>query len=523
MTTYFQASNRLDPAVNPEGITLNYATPELDLEPYTNPPSIAFDFVVHNRGPVRGPDTSWGQNQPIVSFGDPGVNPTYMFKWCLYYNVTGEISFGEIGTEFDDGYGFGIYVTPGTVYRVLIGEQFVSVDDVRVSWWFSQPTNAALRLKLGGPSYNNGYMVGGAALGPIALDATISDIRTSTHAELLAMYERGQVLDLSIEAARISAKHQALHALWSTPFSPAEEMEAVNYFLANYWVPITMSGTMAVIPKDTFTTAPALGIEEALIMAIDIPVDGRYVVITGGVSSIYTRGVRIQILHRSDTNTPPRLVTGYSSEFEGSYSMNSEDSSTSPAISVDLISGRYWLFAQPNSLTSEPFTVFWTGREELGVAVTIPGPTVYLPGPTVYVDVPGPTQIVNIAEPYGMQAIFTACRIAVFGGTKPQSADHAILDAVLLYEIEVPSWILVGNKLVVDSSSTPLATAAGTGVASWFRLYRAGDARDTSSTVLPRIDGSISLFGGGGDWELNSVDVGIGAQIRVVDFSLQVL
>lgn len=100
--------------------------------------------------------------------------------------------------------------------------------------------------------------------------------------------------------------------------------------------------------------------------------------------------------------------------------------------------------------------------------------------------------------------------IEIYSGTRPTTADSAVGSATLLGTVTqnggafTPGSATNGLSLgtpadrSVDKNSSEVwqFTAVASGTATWFRLK--GNATDTgaASTSLPRIDGTISAFGG---------------------------
>jgi hypothetical protein len=109
----------------------------------------------------------------------------------------------------------------------------------------------------------------------------------------------------------------------------------------------------------------------------------------------------------------------------------------------------------------------------------------------------------------GFAEIFKDGVIEVYAGTRPVNADAAV-SGTLLGTVTVNGGAFVAGQAAnglewgtaadraIDKASaeTWQFTAGASGTATWFRIK--GNATDagSSSTSLPRIDGTISAFGG---------------------------
>jgi hypothetical protein len=103
----------------------------------------------------------------------------------------------------------------------------------------------------------------------------------------------------------------------------------------------------------------------------------------------------------------------------------------------------------------------------------------------------------------GFQEIFRGCKIAVFSGVQPASADDS-KNGTLLYTV-TKDGLGVEGLTWGDSSNGVIAktvgevwrgTAVASGNAGWFRCYESGDDPLVSSTSKARFDGAISTSGG---------------------------
>jgi hypothetical protein len=61
------------------------------------------------------------------------------------------------------------------------------------------------------------------------------------------------------------------------------------------------------------------------------------------------------------------------------------------------------------------------------------------------------------------------------------------------------------------------SSADNTGTASWFRIKRSGDLGTTNSTDK-RLDGNVTITGGGGDMELDNTSIAAAQPVTVTTF-----
>ena len=101
----------------------------------------------------------------------------------------------------------------------------------------------------------------------------------------------------------------------------------------------------------------------------------------------------------------------------------------------------------------------------------------------------------------GMKEIMRGCKIAIYSGLQPVSADD-VATGTLLCTIsnnggaEGLTWEdASGGVLAKNSAEVWQGTAVATNTAGWFRCYQAGDDPALASTVMARFDGSISTSG----------------------------
>lgn len=101
----------------------------------------------------------------------------------------------------------------------------------------------------------------------------------------------------------------------------------------------------------------------------------------------------------------------------------------------------------------------------------------------------------------GIKEILRDCKIAIYSGVQPASADVAAT-GTLLVTISLDggatglSWgDAIAGVLSKLASETWQGTAVATNTAGWFRCYQAGDDPANADTELARFDGSVSTSG----------------------------
>lgn len=102
----------------------------------------------------------------------------------------------------------------------------------------------------------------------------------------------------------------------------------------------------------------------------------------------------------------------------------------------------------------------------------------------------------------GFAEIFKDGFIDIYSGTRPVNADAAV-SGTLLGTVSVSGggtgieWGTAADRSIDKASAeTWQFTAGASGTATWFRIRGAATDNNSSSTSLPRIDGTISAFGG---------------------------
>lgn len=105
--------------------------------------------------------------------------------------------------------------------------------------------------------------------------------------------------------------------------------------------------------------------------------------------------------------------------------------------------------------------------------------------------------------------------IEVRVGAQPATANDAATGAVLAtIPLGDPSFDTAGTAGPGISTAEAIAvsTGSGDGTAGWFRAY---DSDDT-----PVIDGSVTVTGGGGDMQLNTIAISTGVDFAITAWTV---
>lgn len=104
-------------------------------------------------------------------------------------------------------------------------------------------------------------------------------------------------------------------------------------------------------------------------------------------------------------------------------------------------------------------------------------------------------------------------RLRIYSGTQPADADAGIGGATLLAELNMSNPAFGAsadqnpNARATASTITDDSSADATGTAAWFRIVD----RDGNGVI----DGDVTANGGGGDLQLNSINLTAGANVSV--------
>lgn len=130
------------------------------------------------------------------------------------------------------------------------------------------------------------------------------------------------------------------------------------------------------------------------------------------------------------------------------------------------------------------------------------------------------TALRNFMLDSGLQTAFdTDGILELRTGTRPGSADTAPVGTVIV-AITLTSnvWQAAASGAIAkDAGAWVDSSADATGVPTWFRLRRTGDA-GTTNTTDRRMDGDVGE--GSGDLSLNNTDINAGQEVEVTQFTV---
>lgn len=113
-----------------------------------------------------------------------------------------------------------------------------------------------------------------------------------------------------------------------------------------------------------------------------------------------------------------------------------------------------------------------------------------------------------------------AALLVIYSGTAPANVDTALAGNTVLAELDMSNPAFGPAAEVGDAARATAASIAddndinATGTASFFRIL------DRDRT--PRIQGAVTVTGGGGELELNAVSLVAGARLEVTSLTIDV-
>ena len=115
----------------------------------------------------------------------------------------------------------------------------------------------------------------------------------------------------------------------------------------------------------------------------------------------------------------------------------------------------------------------------------------------------------------GLDELFDGGVFEVRSGTQPSSADDAPSGTLLAtISIPTPSFGTPSAGQVSKTGSWQTTNADNTGTAAWFRMRTAADSGVSSTTDI-RLDGTLTLSGGGGDVIMDALSIVAGGTVTV--------
>jgi len=110
----------------------------------------------------------------------------------------------------------------------------------------------------------------------------------------------------------------------------------------------------------------------------------------------------------------------------------------------------------------------------------------------------------------GILTAFDNGFLDIFSGTIPADADATEGAGTLLASVALPASSFAaaaaGGAITKDSGAWTETSANASGTAAWFRLYASAHTTGASTTAV-RLDGDVSLSGGGGDLILTTLTI----------------
>jgi hypothetical protein len=115
----------------------------------------------------------------------------------------------------------------------------------------------------------------------------------------------------------------------------------------------------------------------------------------------------------------------------------------------------------------------------------------------------------------GLDALLNSAILEIRSGTQPALARNIPTGTVLWTETLPADAFAAAVNGQKAKNGTWQANGVANGPATWFRFRLASDTGvDTENQV--RIDGSVTITGGGGDLTLTNVNIAVGQSVEVV-------
>lgn len=125
------------------------------------------------------------------------------------------------------------------------------------------------------------------------------------------------------------------------------------------------------------------------------------------------------------------------------------------------------------------------------------------------------SQVANFATVFPNGAI-----LEIREGSQPAGADTAPTGDILVsIALPNPSFGSPASGAIAKAGTWQDTSADDSGTAGWFRLRQATDL-GTTNTTDERIDGSVTVTGGGGNMTLDSVDITAAQQVTINVFTV---
>lgn len=117
------------------------------------------------------------------------------------------------------------------------------------------------------------------------------------------------------------------------------------------------------------------------------------------------------------------------------------------------------------------------------------------------------TKLINSVLDSGWSTVFTTPVMEIRTGTRPDSADDAVVGD-LLCTVDLPDtgYFASASGGVKSKAGTWSGTVSAGGTPTWFRIKNSADTGG-ASTTLPRIDGDLGAMGSGADLMLSAMPI----------------
>lgn len=125
------------------------------------------------------------------------------------------------------------------------------------------------------------------------------------------------------------------------------------------------------------------------------------------------------------------------------------------------------------------------------------------------------SQVTNIATVFPNGAV-----LEIRSGSQPASSDDAPTgDLLVSITLPNPSFGAASSGQIAKAGTWQDTSADATGEAGWFRLRQSGDL-GTQNTTDERIDGHVTVTGGGGVLTLDNINITAAQQVTISVFTI---
>ncbi|MBI4695589.1 MAG: hypothetical protein HY749_16350 [Gammaproteobacteria bacterium] len=125
----------------------------------------------------------------------------------------------------------------------------------------------------------------------------------------------------------------------------------------------------------------------------------------------------------------------------------------------------------------------------------------------------------------GLLPLFDNGFLDIYSGTIPTDANQSEGAGTLLASVVLPASALAaaasGGSVSKDSGAWTEPDANAGGTAAWFRLYDSAHTTGASTTAV-RVDGEVTLSGGGGDLILTTLTIALHDSLTIDTFSFSI-